>query len=118
METKKGNRIIIHNPFSTEERQQSDIMHELAHIICNHKHDKKYPQNFPINLMREFDDLQEEEAKALGSILQIPREALVWAKNMKMTDDEIANHFNASLKMVRFRLNTSGVNKQYSKRKY
>lgn len=36
-----GNRIIIYNPFHTEARKQSDVMHELAHIICKHTREQK-----------------------------------------------------------------------------
>jgi Zn-dependent peptidase ImmA (M78 family) len=57
---------------------------------------------------------QEQEAKFLGACLQISRPGLQWAVKEGLTNEEMSNHFNASLEMVRFRLNTSGVLKQHA----
>lgn len=119
MLTKAGNRIIIHNPFHSTARQQSDLMHELAHIICKHEMEEtKYDFPLPFG-MRNFDELQEEEAKCLGATLQIARPGLLWSKKRNMSHDEIALHFNSSVDMVTYRMNTSGVAKQayYMKKK-
>lgn len=114
MSTLKGNRIIIHNPFNSITRQQSDLMHELAHIICNHKHSQvEYSHSIPFG-MREFNKEQEEEAKCLGSTLQITRQGLYWAKKRNMKIEDIAKYYNASVEMVKYRLNMSGVERQIS----
>lgn len=117
MITKKGNRIIIHNNFHTPFRQQSNIMHEIAHILCEHKI-KELPQgvNLPFG-MRDFDKLQEEEAIYLGATLQLSRPCLLWAKKRNMTNEEIAHHFNCSVEMVKFRMSTTGVSKPFFKKK-
>jgi Zn-dependent peptidase ImmA (M78 family) len=117
MLNKDGKRLIIHNPFHTPARQQSNIMHEIAHILCEHK---KKPLPKEINLpfgMRDFDKEQEDEAVYLGDTLQLSRPCLLWAKKRNMNNSEIANHFNASIEMVNFRVASTGVNKQYSKQK-
>lgn len=118
MITKTGNRIIIHNPFNAIARQQSDMMHELAHIICNHERSQKeYDFEIPFG-MREFDEIQEEEAKCLGSTLQLATPCLLWANKRNMTTIEIATHFNASNDMVSYRMNLTGISKlTYYKKK-
>jgi Zn-dependent peptidase ImmA (M78 family) len=113
---KKANneRIIIHNHLHAASRQQSDLMHELAHIICDHQPPDSHKNiNLP-DFMRGFDPQQEEEAKSLGAALQISREGLVWALKNHMDTDQIAEHFNASAAMVKLRINSTGVKQQLS----
>jgi Zn-dependent peptidase ImmA (M78 family) len=111
MTTKKGNTIVIHNPNHSSARQQSNIMHELAHIICKHEIIELVPDFILPEGMRYFDEAQEEEAKCLGSTLQLPKPGLLWAKKQNMSNDEVAIHFNASNDMVNFRMNTTGISK-------
>lgn len=112
MTTKNNNKIIIHNTFHSGARQQSNIMHELSHIICGHKIQDNRLVNLPIG-MRDYNPLHEEEANCLGSTIQLPRSALTWATNRNMTDNEMASYFNASIEMVKYRLRMSGVLKQF-----
>ena len=115
MKTEAGNRIIIHNPYNSPARQQSDLMHELAHIICKHE-TQQANYNFAVPFgMRYFNEVQEEEAKWLGATLQIAKPGLFWARRRNLTLEEIASHFNASVEMVKFRINTTGLAKQYFK---
>ena len=117
MMTRANNRIIIHTTSHSQARQQSNIMHELAHIICEHKHSQsKYDFEIPLG-MREFDEVQEAEAICLGSTLQIARPGLQWALKRDYTVEQIANHFNSSVEMAAYRLRISGVAKQQTYRK-
>jgi Zn-dependent peptidase ImmA (M78 family) len=96
---------IVHNPRHAQTRQQSNLMHELAHILMGHKmvgFDRKtgLPQR------REGD---EDEATYLGGCLQIPQRGLLWAVQRKMSLRETAIHFGASEEMVQFRCNVTTI---------
>ena len=68
------NRIfIVYNPAHSEPRQESDAMHEMAHIIRQH------PPTGMNGSFRHYDQQQEEEAQYLGACLQITRAGLLWA---------------------------------------
>lgn len=111
MSDKKNKKIIIHNVNSSQARQQSNIMHELAHIIC--KHEITIPDGYILpDYMRYYDKSQEAEAEYLGSCLQLSRECLIWALKENMSKEEISSNYSASLQMVNFRINSTGVNKQ------
>ena len=107
-----GSNIILHNINHTEMRQQSNIMHELAHIICKHETPVTYSlNNLPGNL-RNFNEEQEAEAEWLGSCLQLPRQALLWALKNGLSINEISERFVASPSMVQYRINITGVKNQ------
>jgi Zn-dependent peptidase ImmA (M78 family) len=120
MKDKEGKDLIIHNGAHSPTRQQSNIMHELAHIICNHKLPEPKIIAGSTLPLRKYDGVIEEEANYLGGNLQITRIGLLWALKKGMTVDEIGNHFMASQAMVNFRIRITGVNRQfeYSKRFY
>lgn len=112
MSSRSDNKIIIHNDLHSSSRQQSNIMHELSHIICKHTQpEEREGINLP-SLMRDFNPQQEEEAIYLGGALQITREGLLWALKKNMSYDEIAAFYNASISMVIFRVNSTGVKRQ------
>jgi hypothetical protein len=107
--------IIIHNPTHSPLRQQSNIMHELAHVICGHKVSNEVIETGLIGFLRNHDIKQENEADWLGSSLQLPRQSLIWALKNNMTNDEISEYFNASIEMVKYRINITGVKKQIAR---
>lgn len=111
--------IIVHNPTHSDARQQSNIMHELAHIICDHKVGKDKIVNGLSGFLRNYDEIQENEAEWFGACLQLPRPALLYSLKNNLSEDDIALKYSASIEMVRFRINTSGVKNQlrYSRKK-
>ena len=107
-----SNCFIIHNNSHHSVRQESNIMHELAHIICEHKMGQLEHQALGIPL-REYDANQEAEAEWLGGCLQLPRVALYYKKAKNgLSIAEIAQLFNASEPMVKYRLGVTGLLKK------
>jgi hypothetical protein len=104
--------VIINNPSHALPRQESDIMHEISHIICKHVPSKLiYIGGLPFPL-REYNTEQEEEASWLGACLQLPRSALWAAVKRRMTVSEMGQYFQASEEMIRYRRQITGVDRQ------
>ncbi|MEL7354496.1 MAG: ImmA/IrrE family metallo-endopeptidase [Cyanobacteria bacterium J06560_5] len=96
---------IAHNPEHSAARQESNLMHELAHILLEHR-------SITLNASdgsSTREDKREEEATFLGGCLQIPKRGLLWAKQSNLTKVQIADHFLASQEMVSFRCAVTGV---------
>ena len=107
-----GHTIIISNSRHSRPRHESDVMHELSHVILGHEPALfgSVPW-FPFPL-REYRKEDEEESEWLGGCLQVPRSGLLWALKSGMSELEIARHFGASTDMIRYRRNVTGVDKQ------
>jgi len=114
---RNGCTLIIHNPTHSPRRQESDLMHELAHLICQHEPSRVVQIDSSFPALRTYDPIQEEEAGWLGGCLQLPRPALLWAIQRGMNDQMIESHFSASPDIVRFRRQMTGVDRQMSKRR-
>ena len=105
---------IIYNPVHSAARQQSNFMHEMAHLIEEHE-----PSGFDWSKglpCRSYDRAQEDEAAWLGGCLQIPRKAMLRAVSRGMDNETIARHYTASTQMVQFRRNVTGVDQQLKNR--
>lgn len=107
-----GKPFIVHNSFHSPARQESTLMHELAHIICGHVRADQYEGiAIPSNL-RDYNPQQEQEAAYLGGCLQLPRIALLHVFKKQTTEEQIAELYGASLQMVRYRIRITGVMNQ------
>lgn len=113
--TKYNGVVVIFNPRESKARRESTLMHEMAHIILNHKPSVIGCTDTVCIPLRNYNPIQENEASWLGSCLQIPRDMLLWCCKKSMYHDEIAKYANASMKMAQFRFNVSGVAKQVSR---
>ena len=110
---KNDQHFIIHNPTHSNFRQESDLMHEIAHLICGHElKDLETAIKGCMLPLRKYDKDQEDEAEWLGSCLQLPQKALFYHyKIKKMKEEQISKLFNASAQMVRYRISVSGIRK-------
>ncbi len=109
---RKGCTVIIHNPVHSARRQESNIMHEMAHVLCGHSPSHLvHSDGLPFTL-RTYNSDQEAEAVWLGGCLQLPRSGLLWAIHQGMSDSAMVEHFGASIDQVRYRCQVTGVHYQ------
>ena len=96
---------IVHNPRHADVRRESNLMHELGHVLLEHSMIGFDPKT-GLPLRRPQD---EKEATYLGGCLQIPHRGLLWTVQREMTSSQIAKHFGASEEMVLLRSNAVGL---------
>ena len=104
--------IVIFNPRCSSGRQASDILHELAHIILDHKPATIIMSQDGSFVMRSYDEKQEDEANWLGWCLLLPREALLRCLRRGFSTIEIADTYGVTEILVNFRIRMTGVGSQ------
>lgn len=102
----------MYSPLSSPGRTQSDIAHEVAHLLLGHE----------VNTVKRIGDLsfytcnpdEEQEATWLAGCLLLPRPLLLRAARQRMDSEAISEAFEVSEQMAAFRLRTTGVAQQVS----
>jgi Zn-dependent peptidase ImmA (M78 family) len=102
-----GRTVTVYNPCSEASRTNSDLAHELAHLLLNH--DVRDLQQIAGHTFFTCDREQEEEANWLAGCLLLPRPLLLKEISAGADAAAIAQKHDVSLHMARFRINTSGV---------
>ena len=91
---------IHHNDFHHPRRQNSDLAHELAHIIMGHDLETPIKDNGE----RAYDRNTEEEAKWLGGTLLLPKKATVKMVLDSFTREMVEEIYQVSWQMYQYRL--------------
>lgn len=104
-----GRTLLIYNPRKSVGRKASDIVHELAHIIQDHKPSTVILSQDGSFAMRTYDQRHEDEANWLGWSLLLPREALMKALRQRMSIEAIAAFYGVSTQLVNYRMGVTGV---------
>lgn len=93
-------REVIHNDFHHPNRQNSSVMHELAHIILGH------PPKPPLmeDSCRHFDPVAEYEANQLGFTLLVPKKAALVAYEQFPSRAAAAAAFGVSVQVMELRI--------------
>ncbi len=107
--------VVVYNPLSAKSRRNSDLAHELAHILLNHKLSRI--ERLGDLTFLTCDAIQEEEAAWLSGCLLLPRALLLAEVRKNSSPAEIAKKCSVSEKMVRYRLNVTGVLRQNQARR-
>lgn len=102
-----GRTVIVSNPLSDSGRTNSDIAHEIAHLLLNHE--VRDIQQLAGHTFFTCNPEQEEEANWLAGCLLLPRPLLLREAYAGSDPEVIAKNHDVSVPMARFRLNASGV---------
>lgn len=102
-----GRTVIVCNPYNDPGRTNSDIAHEIAHVLL--RHDVRELQQIAGHTFFTCSPEQEEEANWLAGCLLLPRALLLREAYAGSDPAAIAQKHNVSIPMARFRLNASGV---------
>lgn len=106
----KERLFIVVNPLHSENRQNSDIAHELAHVILEHK----------LTEIRELAGTpfrtcmadQEEEANTFAGTLLLPRPLLIKTAKVGKSWEDLVDQYSVTTSMARYRWNATGVARQ------
>jgi Zn-dependent peptidase ImmA (M78 family) len=102
-----GRTFIVTNPLRPAPRQASDIAHELAHLLLGHELSEiRELGGVPFRTCRPDE---EEQATTFGGTLLLPRPLLAYAGRQGLGPQQIAEKYNVTLEMARFRYNSTGV---------
>jgi hypothetical protein len=112
-----GGAVVIYNPEHSSGRQSNDIMHELAHLILDHKPTTVILSQDGSLVMRSFNEQQEEEADWLAGCLLLPREALVHSARLGLDVQQIADKYFVSEPLATFRRRITGIDAQMRRRR-
>jgi Zn-dependent peptidase ImmA (M78 family) len=106
----RDRRIIVTNPLRSGGRRNSDVAHELSHVLL--EHDLAEVRDVGGMFFRTCEPNEEEEATSLGGTLLLPRPLLLRAAGKGWGADEVADHYGVTTEMARYRRNTTGVHRQ------
>ena len=108
-----GGGLLIYNPRKSKGRRASDIMHELAHFLLDHKPTTIIMSEELDLAIRSFDRKQEDEANWLAWAVLLPRDALVACLRRRMSVPAIAEEYGVTEDLVTFRKRITGVDYQF-----
>jgi len=102
--------VIVYSPLASVGRTQSDISHEVAHLVL--KHEMKSVEKVGGISFFTCDPDEEQEANWLAGCLLLPRRLLYLAARRGLDAAAIAETYRVSEPMAAFRLRTTGVMRQ------
>lgn len=109
---KMGSRIVmVVNSGHSVVRGNSNIAHELAHLILEHRATQVFMMDGKM-MMKEYDRIQEHEAECLSGALLVPRQALLDLLQQGVPEAELAAYFGVSRELLQMRRLTTGVERQ------
>ena len=112
----RGHRVIIVNSAHAPVRQNSDVMHEIAHMVLEHEPARVDMTEQGLMILDSYDKGQEDEADWLGGALLVPRDPLLDVLSKDHSTTNAASFFGVSKDMIKWRRQTTGVDIQLRRR--
>lgn len=103
---------IVYNALMADTRINSDVAHEVAHIVLKHRLSRL--QRIGEVAFHSCDSQQEEEARWLSGCLLLPRFAIAHDLRKRLSHSTIADNRRLSLEMVEYRARVTGVARQFA----
>lgn len=99
--------VIVLNPLRSQGRQHADCAHELSHILLRHQ--MRVPERIGDLVFFTGNADQEDEAGWMAGALLLPRQAVLRAAHAGMNPAAIAEFYQTTEEMARFRINATGA---------
>lgn len=96
---------IIHNDYHHPNRQNSNVVHELAHVLLGHEPRPPMLEDG----CRNIDKNIEHEANELGWIILVPKNVAMRALEGFVSLGDAARYYNVSLQLMTYRVRKSGA---------
>jgi len=105
-----GSSAVVYNPLMPDSRRNSDVSHEVAHILLDHSLSRL--ERIGNVSFLSCDKAQEDEASWLSGCLLLPRPALVHDLKKRRSHATIAEQRVLSIEMVEYRIRVTGAARQ------
>ena len=102
-QTESGMWAIMMNPSHSRRRQRSTLMEEIFHVILKHDPEPVFQDPVCGTARTEFSEEKEAEAYYSGSAALVPYVGLRSFLEQHRTLDEIADHFDVTVDLVKMR---------------
>lgn len=111
-----GKDLVILNPSHRGGRPNSNLMHELSHLLLGHKPGQTFISGDGELILSAYNKPQEDEASWLAGALLLPRPALLHIHRRRLPEADVIQRYNVSADMLRYRANVTGVDRQMKRR--
>ena len=109
-------KLIVVNSTHAPVRQNSDIMHELSHLVLEHEPARVDMTSQKLMILDTYNKLQENEANWLAGALLVPRDGLLEVLSRHPYNEHAATHFKVSNPMIAWRRQVTGIDVQLQRR--
>jgi len=106
---------VILNSGHSPPRMNSDLMHELSHLVLAHTPARVDVSSDQMLLLSTYNRAQEEEASWLSGALLLPRDALLSIRRQRLTDEQACRLYGCSKDMLSFRFRVTAVDLQLTR---